>query len=188
MRTSSHYLPHEWPYWVGGIFLAAINTAILVVLGRPWGVTGPFTNIGGRILQVVGLNPQEWAYFQVLNNESALAGFGWLDGLLWLNLGVVAGALLASWRAGDIRLRTGRRTWRTAGLALGGGVLMGYGTRLALGCNAGALLGGVPSFSLHGWVFTAATFIGVLAGIRLFRGILLGGSTVRDQSKRGWRT
>jgi len=87
-------------------------------------------------------------------------------------LGVVVGVILASWRAGELRLRTGRRTWRTAGLALGGGLLMGYGTRLALGCNAGALLGGVPSFSLHGWVFAVATFFGVLVGVRLFRRIL----------------
>ena len=34
-----------------------------------------------------------------------------------------------------------------------GGLLMGYGARLAFGCNIGAYFGGIASFSLHGWVW-----------------------------------
>jgi uncharacterized membrane protein YedE/YeeE len=36
----------------------------------------------------------------------------------------------------------------------------------------GALIGGIASFSLHGWIFAVAVLVGVLAGIRLFRRIL----------------
>ena len=37
---------------------------------------------------------------------------------------------------------------------------MGYGARLAYGCNIGAYLGGIASGSLHGWVWGIAAFAG----------------------------
>lgn len=162
----------EWPYWAAGVVLAGVNTALVATQGHPWGVTGPITNIGGRLLQGLGLHPEGWAYFQLEQVTDTFRGFDGLDGLLWLNLGVVAGAVIASSLAGECRLRPIRRPVRTILLATGGGLLMGYGTRLSLGCNAGALLGGIPSSSLHGWLFLAAAFLGVLIGMRLFHRVL----------------
>ena len=40
---------------------------------------------------------------------------------------------------------------------------MGYGARIAFGCNIGAYFGGIASFSLHGWLW------GVLAHRRHLR-------------------
>lgn len=159
----------EWPYWVGGIAIAAVNTAILAVLGRPWGISGPITNAGGRMLQALGLHPERWAYFRAGGIEQTFREFDLWNSMLWLNLGIVAGVALSSLFADELRLRTGRRTWTALLTAAGGGFLMGYGTRLSAGCNAGALLGGIPSFSVHGWVFAATVFLGILAGLKLFR-------------------
>ncbi|CBZ03456.1 hypothetical protein H04402_01646 [Clostridium botulinum H04402 065] len=43
---------------------------------------------------------------------------------------------------------------------------MGYGARLASGCNIGSFLIGISSFSLHGWIYwifiTLGAFIGTL--------------------------
>jgi uncharacterized protein len=47
---------------------------------------------------------------------------------------------------------------------------MGYGARLAYGCNIGAFLGGIVSGSLHGW-WLIWGFAGSLVGTR-FRAIL----------------
>jgi uncharacterized membrane protein YedE/YeeE len=33
------------------------------------------------------------------------------------------------------------------------GFLMGYSARLALGCNVGAMLSGISTGSLHGWIW-----------------------------------
>jgi hypothetical protein len=162
-------IPTEWPYWAGGVAIAAVNTAILALLGRPWGITGPITNLGGRMLQRLGLRPETWAYFQAGGIEQAFREFDMWNGMLWLNFGIIAGVVLSGLFADELRLRTGRRTWKTVGLAAGGGFLIGYGTRLSAGCNAGALLGGIPSFSLHGWVFAIVVFLGVVIGLRLFR-------------------
>ena len=48
-----------------------------------------------------------------------------------------------------------------------GGLLMGWGARLGFGCNIGAIVGGVASGSLHGWVWFAAALPGCLIGIKL---------------------
>jgi len=51
--------------------------------------------------------------------------------------------------------------------ALVGGLLLGYGARLAYGCNIGAYFSGIISGSLHGWLWLVAAFIGNVFGTRL---------------------
>lgn len=51
--------------------------------------------------------------------------------------------------------------------ALIGGVLMGWGAMIALGCTVGTLLSGISAFAVSGWVFAAAVFAGVWLGLRL---------------------
>ncbi len=41
---------------------------------------------------------------------------------------------------------------------------MGFGTRLANGCNVGALYTPIANFSLSGWVFFAVLVIGGILG------------------------
>ncbi|MBQ84920.1 MAG: hypothetical protein CMQ16_00735 [Gammaproteobacteria bacterium] len=48
-----------------------------------------------------------------------------------------------------------------------GGLLLGYGARVAYGCNIGAYFGGISSTSLHGWLWFAAAFVGSGLGTRL---------------------
>jgi uncharacterized protein len=162
-------LPGAWPYWAGGVALAVVNTLILVVDSRPWGITAALTHVGSRALQQAGLQPERWTYFNQVGRDILLTQFGWWDTSLWLNLGVVAGALLASLATGEFAIRTGPRKWRKLLLSLSGGFLMGYGARLALGCSVGALVGGVASYSLHGWIFAVAVLVGAVTGIHLFR-------------------
>jgi hypothetical protein len=42
---------------------------------------------------------------------------------------------------------------------------MGYGARLAFGCNIGGFLGGVVSGSLHGWWWLVFGYIGSVGGV-----------------------
>jgi len=44
---------------------------------------------------------------------------------------------------------------------------MGYGARLAGGCNIGAYFSGIASFSLHGWVWGVVALLGTYAGLKL---------------------
>jgi len=43
---------------------------------------------------------------------------------------------------------------------------MGYGSRIAFGCNVGAFFSGVASTSLHGWLWIACALPGSWIGIQ----------------------
>jgi hypothetical protein len=51
--------------------------------------------------------------------------------------------------------------------AILGGVLLGYGARVAYGCNIGAYFSGIASGSLHGWLWLPAAFAGNIVGTAL---------------------
>lgn len=44
---------------------------------------------------------------------------------------------------------------------------MGYGARLAMGCNIGAFISAIPFFSLHGWLFMLCSFLGAYVGSKV---------------------
>lgn len=50
-------------------------------------------------------------------------------------------------------------------------MLLGYGSRIAYGCNIGAFVSGVASGSLHSWLWIAAALPGSWLGIHLRRHI-----------------
>jgi hypothetical protein len=45
--------------------------------------------------------------------------------------------------------------------------MLGYGARIAYGCNIGAYFSGIASSSVHGWVWFASAFAGNMLGTRL---------------------
>jgi uncharacterized membrane protein YedE/YeeE len=83
----------------------------------------------------------------------------------WLIGGLVAGSFAVSLAAK--RFQWSALTLRGAVTAFGGGVAMGWGSMLALGCTVGTLLSGISAFAVSGWLFGAAVFLGVWLGIRL---------------------
>jgi hypothetical protein len=44
---------------------------------------------------------------------------------------------------------------------------MGYGARIAFGCNIGAFVAGVASSSVYGWLWIASALPGIWLGIHL---------------------
>ncbi len=83
-----------------------------------------------------------------------------------MDFGIILGAMAAAGLAGRFApvWRLNRRDVLTA---IAGGLMMGYGARLAYGCNIGAYLGGLASGSLHGWLWLVFGFLGSLAGTRV---------------------
>jgi hypothetical protein len=76
------------------------------------------------------------------------------------------GALIASAAGGAWTLHR-RVPWRLALGSVLGGIAMGYGARLAGGCNIGAYFSGIASFSLHGWIWGVMALLGTFVGLRL---------------------
>jgi uncharacterized membrane protein YedE/YeeE len=83
-----------------------------------------------------------------------------------MDFGIVLGALLAAGLARRFA-PVWRAPWRSLAAAAIGGELIGYGARLAYGCNIGAYFSGIASSSLHGWVWLLMALAGTVVGIRL---------------------
>lgn len=159
-------LTREWPYVWGGIAFAIINTIIFLVNGDPWGITTSITYISSKITRFFGFDPAHWEYF--------LGNIRYDDFLQsWTNeynlviiVGFFIGAAASSVIAGEFSWKKINSKKQVA-MALVGGFMIGYGARLASGCSVGALLGGISSFSLHGWIFATSAFIGVILGVNI---------------------
>ena len=83
-----------------------------------------------------------------------------------MNIGILLGALTAASLAGRVAPNF-RVPAASLAAAILGGLMMGYGARLAYGCNIGAFFSGVASGSLHGWVWILCAVFGNLIGVRL---------------------
>ena len=168
-------LKKPWPYAVGGIVLAVLNTIYFALWGFPWGITDGMTFFAARIGSLLGFAPEQWHYFQDIlpidaccvadiQTASGINFFGFP--LIYHFMAIIMGALIASLLAGEFRIRKWRSN-RFVLAALAGGMLMGYGARIALGCNIGAYFSAIPSFSLHGWVFGVFIIAGAYLGGKL---------------------
>jgi uncharacterized membrane protein YedE/YeeE len=159
------FLQGPWPLVIGAIGLALGNFATLYLAGRPWGITSGFALWGSKIIGAMGVDVAAWPYWQGARAAS-LQQSVFSDITSVMDFGIMAGALLAAAMAGKFRPE-----WRIAPrslvAALVGGLLLGYGARLAYGCNIGAYFSGVASGSLHGWVWLVAAFLGSIIGTRL---------------------
>jgi uncharacterized membrane protein YedE/YeeE len=155
-----------WPMWVGGITLAVLNAVTLWMSGSPWGITSAFALWGSKIADAVGLNVSHWTYWSTPKNAAALHASVLADRTSVMDFGIMVGALIASATAGTFVLHR-RVPWKLAVGAVIGGILMGYGARLAGGCNIGAYFAGIASFSLHGWVWGLMAIVGTFAGLAL---------------------
>lgn len=151
-----------WEYWVGAVILAILNIMVLLIREKPWGIT---TNIEEWSLWLAGK-------IGIINNlELTLKQLLLSDGT-YLNLGVILGAFWATLVASQARFHP-LKNKKFAISALIGGILMGFGARIAYGCNIGLVLNGIASSSLSGWIFTVAVFIGSWLGAKLLVRYLL---------------
>ncbi|QOU04430.1 YeeE/YedE family protein [Pseudomonas fluorescens] len=168
MRWSHRVWRGQWPLLWASIALAALSVANLLLAGQPWSVTFAYNLWGAKLAAVFGLDVTQWEYWTWSMPNQALAGPILAESTSVTNFGLILGALLAAGLSKTFAPVT-RIPLGSALAAIIGGLLMGYGARLAFGCNVGALFSGIASGSLHGWVWFVLAFIGSLAGIRTRR-------------------
>lgn len=160
------FIRGPWPLVWGGIALTLLNFATLALAGRPWGVTSALAVWAAKFVDMVGFNVASWDYWQQPANAAALTQPLWFDITSMMNFGIMIGALLAASMAGKFapNFKIPKRSIIAAVL---GGLLLGYGARLAYGCNIGAYFSGIASGSLHGWLWLIFAFIGNSFGVKL---------------------
>ncbi len=161
-----------WPLWVGGIMLAVLNILFLLLSGNAWSITTGFAYWGAWIVGALGGDPGGWSYFQGGYREIGVGQCFWCNDLSLISLGVILGAFLSVLLSGQFKIKK-IKTPKQATVALVGGIIMGYATRLALGCNIGAFFSAVPSLSLSGYVFGVFVVLGAWLGSKFLVRYLL---------------
>jgi len=165
-RGWRRFLHGPWPLLAGAVALALGNFATLYLAGRPWGITSAFALWGSKLFAASGVDVASWAYWHSAERAKALQDSVFADITSVMDFGIVLGALLASGLAG--KFQPGWKVPpRSLVAAVIGGLLLGYGARLAYGCNIGAYFSGIASSSLHGWLWLVAAFAGSIAGTYL---------------------
>lgn len=160
------WLTGPWPLIAGAAGLAIVNIATLTIGGRPWGVTSAFALWGAKWFAALGVDVASWPYWTAPAQATALKSSVLMDVTSVMDFGIILGALLAAILAGKFAPVL-KISGRSLAAAVIGGLLLGYGARIAYGCNIGAYFSGIASGSLHGWLWLVAAFAGNIAGTRL---------------------
>ncbi len=153
---------------VGAVVIALLAVLNLLIAGQPWGVVYGFGLWAAKIAQATQLfDPTLNTFWSQPVNAAALEQSIFLDLTSITNLGILAGALwVFSRKSGQASQRLTAKQWMVGIIA---GFLLGYSSRLAFGCNVGAMVSGISTGSLHGWIWVAMAFIGSLFGVRIRR-------------------
>ena len=141
-----------WPWWMTGIVIGFIGIIAFVssaAAGRnyPLGITAGWLGILNFII-------------------GGTTTIGWLS---WMVIGIVIGAFIFSFYAGEWKIRIPKDPKKIV-LQFIGGLMMGTGAVMAMGCNIGNILSGWPQLSvgsivtgvfiiLGAWVITYILFM-----------------------------
>jgi uncharacterized membrane protein YedE/YeeE len=150
----------NWPLIAVVLLLVLANFLTLMIAGRPWGVTSAFVLWGSKAMTFAGADLTNWGYWQ---NAAPLGRSVFYDVTSVMNIGILFGALFAA-----VTMGTFKPQWNISLkmilISIIGGLMLGYGSRIAYGCNIGAFFSGISSASLSGWIWFISAFAGNLVG------------------------
>ena len=161
--------------WVwGAVLLAVFATLNLVLAGQPWGVVYGFGLWAGKLVAAAGMfDPTTNTFWSQASNAKHLGESVLLDVTSITNIGILAGALWVSMKKSSTEASTSTNnqlqtlTAKQWAVGLLAGLVMGYSSRLAFGCNVGAMLSVISTGSLHGWIWLPLAFAGTLIGLKI---------------------
>ena len=151
----------KWHTYVGGILVALI--AIIAFLRvSPLGVTAEIGSIARTSAGYFNILPLRLEGLDTLRGcITIIKETFWSNNGLFI-FGVVLGSFALSTFSGDFKIQIPKIKESTRSFA--GGILMGFGSMLALGCTVGTLLSGIMAASLSGWIFLLFGGIGLYLG------------------------
>lgn len=158
----------RWTFMTSAMILAFLWIFILVTTHKAWGVTSAFTTWDVALMRLLGI---EFSAGWAEKANAAIDGGLLNDGGTVRNLALLIGAAYALLLAGRFKFDWDFNA-RDVTIYACGGALMGFGARMADGCNIGALFSGLSVGSLSGWVFGVFLVLGATAGLKIFEGKL----------------
>ena len=160
-----------WPSWVAGLALGGVLLLTFVATGHGLGATGFTTRLSAWLGDAVvpGWTQRNDYLGPMLEGGSVLSSW-----ITWQMIGVFVGALVSAVLARRVK-------WQVEGAAsagrnvrllkaLAGGVLAGFGARIAAGCTSGLGLSGSAVLGVAGFVFLGTFFVAGLIASRLTGG------------------
>ena len=165
-RSGFSTLRGPWPLLAGALALVFIQVATLLLAGRPWGVTSAFALWGAKAVGSIGLDVSVWPYWSRPGPLNSLHQSIFSDVTTIMNLGIILGAAAAANLARKFSPSVALPKKQIIAAVIGG-LLLGYGARIAFGCNIGAYFSGIGSTSLHGWLWFLSAFVGSILGTKL---------------------
>lgn len=152
---------------LGAVLLAVLAALNLLLAGQPWGVVYGFGLWAAKVANATGAVDlaSNWFWSQP-GNAQRLGETVLMDITSITNIGILGGAL---WASAGKPVQAQALSGTQWAVALAAGLLLGYSSRLAFGCNVGAMLSGISTGSVHGWIWVPLAFAGTLVGLRIRR-------------------
>jgi hypothetical protein len=161
-----------WPPLWAGIALGLVLLLTFVWTGHGLGATGASTRMAAWLgLELAPAATKANGYLgpMVANGNPVPS---WIS---WQVLGVAIGALVAAFLAGRFRVQMDGAqsvgTPKRMASALIGGMLAGFGARVAAGCTSGLGLSGAATLGIAAFVFLCTFFAAGMLVSRLVRGV-----------------
>ena len=156
----------------GAVGLTILFTVLLAVFKSEWGASTPYGLWVARVLITFGIDPEKIIVFANTTMGGAFETPLLEQAVSVQDIGICFGAVVYMLLAGEFIASVKEAmsiTPKEAFWYMIGGFTMGFGTRLAQGCNAGALYSPIAAFSLSGWVFLPFMVLGGVLGNLVYK-------------------
>ncbi len=148
------------------VIISVIFVVMLAVTKSGWGASTPYGFWVGKLLMVFGVDAATLGEFT--GKGADFFNFGLFSGQgpssvgiqnMFIFVGGCIAALTMNKFSPSFKLPI-----KQVVILLVAGLVMGFGTRLANGCNVGALYTPIANFSLSGWIFLIPMVVGGVLG------------------------
>lgn len=155
-----------WTMELGATVITGAFILLMGVTKAGWGASTHYGFWFGKFLMNFGVSPEVLAEFS--NKPISVYTTPIIKhGVSVQNIGIILGTIVALALAGNLKKAFTSElkiSFKDSVLFAMGGFFVGFGTRLANGCNVGALYTPIANFSLSGWVFLAFLVAGGVIG------------------------
>ncbi len=127
-----------------------------------WYITSQEGQLGAWILEKIGWNMRDNVFFGINNGLPE----PWRNPALWMSIGIILGAMVMARLNNEFKFKLPKGELIAWGLI--GGLLMGFGSRPALGCNIGAFFIRVAGGDPSGWLYGTGMVTGAFFGVKFF--------------------
>lgn len=174
MTLSEKLLLKPWTLKTGAVGLTICFVLLMGITKGGWGASTPYGVWFGKFINIFGVSTQSLASFTHLPETTF--SMPWLANPITVqDLAIFFGSLIFILTSGlwseTIHSVTKLNNKNTIIFAIGG-LTMGLGTRMANGCNVGALYSPIAELSLSGWIYFVFLVLGAIIGNKLYKRVL----------------